>query len=102
MNRITAIALYMTLTAVTGMSAHAQPASSPGAKTYQTQRVQPVIRCAHLDSGSQALQPCRARRATEATHLGHAMTRQEFECVLSGVCGVTDRTQVQVASSETK
>ena len=94
MNRITAIAMYMTLIAVTGMSAHAQPASAPDVKTYQTQRVQPVIRCTHLDSGSHALQPCRVRQATQATHLGNAMTRQEFECVLSGVCGVTDRTRV--------
>lgn len=95
MNRMTAIAIYIALTASPGMFAHAQPASTPDAKPFQTQRAgEPVIRCTNHDAGSRALQPCKAGRPDEATRLGSDVTRQEFECVLSGVCGVTDRARV--------
>jgi hypothetical protein len=95
MNRMTATAIYMALTAWPGLFAHAQPASTLDAKPYQTHRAgEPVIRCTHHDAGSRALQPCRVRQADEAMHLGSDVTRQEFECVLSAVCGVMERGRV--------
>ncbi len=95
MNRITAIAIYMTLAATPAISAQAQPASAAGAQPFQTQRAaQPAIRCTQGDSGTRALQPCRVRPAVEATHLSHDVSHPEFECMLSGVCGVVDRSRV--------
>ena len=93
MNRMTAIAVYIALTAWTGLPAHAQAASTPGARASQTQRAaEPVIRCTHYyDALSRAAQPCGVRRADDAMRIGADVTRQEFECVLSGVCGVADR-----------
>jgi hypothetical protein len=95
MNRMTAIAVYVALTACPGMFAHAQATSTLYAKPDQTQRAgESVIRCAHNDRGSHALQPCSARQSEEATRLGSDVTRQEIECVLSGVCGVAERGRV--------
>ena len=95
MNRMTAIAIYIALTAYPGMFAHAQAISALGAKPYQTQSAgESVIRCTHNDRGSHAPQPCSARQAEEATRLGSDVTRQEIECVLSGVCGMTERGRV--------
>jgi hypothetical protein len=92
MNRITAIAVYIALTASTGISAHAQTASIPDVRAGQTQRAsEPVIRCTLRDAVSRATQPCAVQRTNEATRLGTDVTRQEFECVLSGNCGVADR-----------
>jgi hypothetical protein len=95
MSRIAAIAAYLTLIALPGMSADAQTASVPDAQPLPMQRTAPpVIRCTHQDNGSRFRQPCRVRPAAESTHLGHDITRPELECVLSGVCGVVDRTRV--------
>lgn len=95
MIRMTAIAIYLALAAWPGMSAHAQPASTTDAKPQQTQRAgEVVIRCAHQEGAVRGLQPCRVRQADEAMHLGSDVTRQEFECVMSGLCSVTDRGRV--------
>jgi hypothetical protein len=95
MNRMTAIAIFIALTSSTGMTAHAQPASAPDAGANQTQRAaEPVIRCTHHDAGSRAAQPCGVRQAGDAMRLGADVTRQEFECMLSGACGVADRARV--------
>jgi hypothetical protein len=92
MNRITAIALYVMLTAAPGMSAYAQSAAMPDAKSPQMQRASDrLIHCTHHADGPQAQQPCNARRADEATRIGSDVTRQELECVLSGVCSVGER-----------
>ena len=95
MNKMTAIAVYIALTASPGMFAHAQPASTQDIKPHQTQRAaEPVIRCTHQDDGARALQPCGVRQTNEALRLGANVTRQEFECVLSGVCGSAERARV--------
>ncbi len=95
MNRMTAIAIYIALTAAPAMLAHALPASTPEAKSQQTQRAgEAVIRCTHQEGGARGLQPCRARQADEALRIGYNATRQEIECVLSGVCGVDERARV--------
>ncbi|MBI3527068.1 MAG: hypothetical protein HY067_03795 [Betaproteobacteria bacterium] len=95
MNRMTAIAIYSALTAWPGMFAHAQPVSTPDARPQQTQRAgESVIRCTHQEGGARGLQPCRVRQADEALRIGSNVTRQEFECVLSGVCGVDERARV--------
>jgi hypothetical protein len=95
MNRMTASAIYVALTASPGLFAHAQPVSMPDAKSHQMQRaVEPLMRCTHRDVGSRALQPCSVRQADEAVHLGSDITRQDFDCVLSGVCGMADRARV--------
>ena len=95
MNRMTAIAVYIALTAWTGTIAHAQPASTPDAGANQTQRAaESAIRCAHHDAGARAVWPCGIRKADEAMRLGSDVTRQEFECVLSGKCGGVDRGRV--------
>ncbi len=95
MNRMTAIAIYIALTAAPGMFAHAQPASTPDATPQQSQRAgEHVIRCTHHDGGTRALQPCRVRQTNDALRLGSNVTRQELECVLSGVCGTADRARV--------
>jgi hypothetical protein len=95
MNRLTTIAVYMTLTAAPGLSAQAQPAAALQAPPQQTQRAtEPVVRCTHQDNGFRAMQPCRARPAVEAPLLVQNVSRQEFECVLSGVCGVVDGSRV--------
>ncbi len=96
MNRMTAIALYIALTAAPAMLAHAQPASFPDARSQQFQRIgEPVIRCTELaDGGVRGLQPCGARQADEAMRIGSNVSRQELECRLSGNCGVDDRARV--------
>jgi hypothetical protein len=95
MNRITAIAVYIALTAAPGMSAYGQPASAPEAKSQQTQRAaEPVIRCTHREGDTRGVQPCRTRQADEALRIGSNVSRQEFECRLSGNCGVDDRARV--------
>ena len=92
---MTAIAIYVVLTAPTGMSAPAQAASTPDARASQTQRpAEPVIRCTQRDALSRATQPCGARQADDAMRIGADITRQEFECMLSGVCGIADRARV--------
>lgn len=91
MNRMTAIATYIALTAWTGAIAHAQPVSTPDARDNQTRHAaESVIRCAHHDTGTRAVQPCGVRKADEAMRLGSEVTSQEFECILSGKCGMTD------------
>lgn len=95
MNRITAIAVYMALTAAPGMSAYGQPVSASEAKSQQTQgTAEPVIRCTHREGDTRGLQPCRGRQADEALRIGSNISRQEFECRLSGNCGVDDRARV--------
>ena len=95
MNRMTAIAIYIALTAAPGMFAHAQPASTPDAKPQQSQRAgEPVIRCTYQDGGTRALQPCRTFQNNDALRVGSNVTRQELECVLSGVCGTADRPRI--------
>jgi hypothetical protein len=95
MNKITATTLFMALLAWPGLFAHAQPASTLEAKPHQTHRAaEPIICCTHLDAGTGAQQPCKAQRANEAMRLGSDVTREEFECVLSGVCGVAERARV--------
>ena len=92
MNRITAIVIYLALTASPGMLAHAQPASTQDAQPQQTRRnAEPLMRCTHHDAGSRTLQPCGVRQGNEVMHLGSDVTRQEIDCVLSGVCGMADR-----------
>ena len=95
MNRITAIALCVTLLAIPGMSAKAQPTAALDTKAHEIRRVTyPVIRCTRQDNGSPGLQPCHGRKADEALRIGSNVTRQDFDCVLSGVCGVDDRARV--------
>ena len=92
MNRMTAIAICIALTALTGTIAHAQPASTRDAAGNQARgAADAVIHCAQNDAVSRAAQPCGVRRAGDALRLGADVTRQEFECMLSGMCGVTDR-----------
>lgn len=95
MNRITAIALHVVLTASIGMAAQAQAASTHDAKAKPSQRAaEPLIICTQRDAVSRAAQPCRVRRADDAMRLGADITRQEFECVVSGNCGVADRGRI--------
>ena len=76
MNKMTAIAIYIALTASPGMFAHAQPASTQDIKPHQTQRAaEPVIRCTHNDAGSHALQPCRVHQSDEGLRLGSSVTQ---------------------------
>jgi hypothetical protein len=95
MNRITAIAIYIALTAAPGMLAYGQPYAAPDAKSQQSQRAgEPVIRCTHQEGDSRGVQPCRVRQADEVLRIGSNVSRQEFECRLSGNCGVDDRARV--------
>ena len=95
MNRITAIAVYMALTAAPGMSAYGQPTSASEVNSRQTQgTAEPVIRCTHREGDTRGLQPCRGRRADGALRIGSNVSRQELECRLSGNCGVDDRARL--------
>ncbi len=95
MKRMTAIAIYIVLAAAPGMFAHAQAAATPDVRPQHSQREDdPVIRCTHQDGGARALQPCRVRKADESIRVGSNVTRQEIECVLSGVCGADNRSRV--------
>ncbi len=95
MNRMTAIAIVMALTVWPGLFAHAQPASTLDARPHQMHRAgKPVIHCAHNDAGPRAPQPCKVRQAGEAVRLGSDVTRQQFDCILSGVCGGGERGRV--------
>ena len=73
MNRMTVTAIYMVLMTWPGLFAHAQPVSTPAAQ-FQSGAGQ-----AHTN---------------EAIRLGSNVSRQEFECVLSGVCPVGEGTRV--------
>ena len=93
MNRMTATAILLALTAWPGLFAYAQLASALDAKPEQTHGIgAPVMRCAHHDAGSRALQSCGA--TGEAMRIGSNVTRQELDCVLSGVCGATERVRL--------
>lgn len=91
MNKMTAIALCVVLSACMALTAQAQQAGATDAKPAQMQRhIEPSVHCTANDSGIGATQPC-GTRAGEAQRLGSDSTRQEFECVMSGVCSATDR-----------
>lgn len=95
MNRKTTAALLVALIAWPGLFAHAQPASTQGVKPYQTQpAAEPVVRCTVNDAGLHVLPPCGARQAGEAMRLGADVSRQEIDCVLSGVCAVAERARI--------
>jgi len=95
MNRMTTIALHFILTAAPALPALAQPGAPLQAPSQQIQRAaEPVVRCAYEGTGFVALQPCRARPGFDAILLGQDVTRQEFECVLSGVCGTVVGTRL--------
>ena len=90
MNRITTLALCLVLTGSPGLMA--QAASTPLAKAnYMLGVPEKVIRCTQTDETSAVWQPCNVRQAIQ---LGSDVSRQEFECVLSGNCGVADRSRV--------
>jgi len=78
------------------MLAQAQPASTPDARSQQLPSTgEPVIRCTELaDGGVRGLQPCGVPQAAEALRIGSNVSRQEFECRLSGNCSVDDRARV--------
>jgi len=96
MNRITAITIYIALTAAPGMFAQAQPASTRDAIPEQTQRAgERVIRCTYQEEGGvRGLLPCGVRQTDGALRIGSNVSREEFECRLSGNCGVDDRARV--------
>jgi hypothetical protein len=95
MTRINAIAIYIALMVAPAMLAHAQPVSNPDATYWQTQRsAASYIHCAHQEGGASSLQPCRTRQSDDTLRIASNVTRQEFECVLSGKCGEQDRTRV--------
>lgn len=88
MNKLTTVALYVVLAACSATAAQARQAA---ATEVQLQRwADPAVHCADANSGVGATQPCETR-AGETLRLGADTTRQEFECVMSGVCGAADR-----------
>lgn len=94
MNKLTTVALYVVLTACSGTAAQAQQAAANDVKAAPMQRqVEPAVHCTANNSGVGATQPC-GTRAGETLRLGSDATRQELECVMSGVCGVADRGRV--------
>ena len=94
MNKMTALAIYAVLTACSATAAQAQQAAANDAKATRIQRqVEPVVHCTASNNGVGATQPC-GTRADEAFRLSSDATRQEFECVMSGVCGAADRGRV--------
>jgi hypothetical protein len=94
MNKLMTVALYVVLTACSATAAQAQQAAADDAKAASMQRqVEPVVHCTSNNSGVGATQPC-GTRAGETLRLGSDATRQEYECVMSGVCGATDRGRV--------
>jgi hypothetical protein len=87
MNKLTTVAIFVSLTACSATAAQAQQAA-------QMQRhAEPVVHCTSNNSGAGAIQPC-GTRAGETLRLASDATRQEFECVMSGVCGPADRGRV--------
>ncbi len=91
MNKLTTVAIYVVLAACSATAAQAQQAAANDAQVAPMQRqIEPVVHCTSNNSGVGATQPC-GTRAGETFRLGADTTRQEFECVMSGVCGVADR-----------
>ncbi len=94
MNKLMTVALYVVLTACCGTAAQAQQATASDTKAASIQhQVEPAVHCTSNSSGVGATQPC-GIRAGETLLLGSDATRQEYECVMSGVCGATDRGRV--------
>ena len=95
MNKMTISAILLALTAWPGLFAHAQSAAGVDARPYQANGAGvTVILCAHHAAGLRAVQPCAVGSTGEPTRLGANVTRQEIDCVLSGVCGVAERTRI--------
>ena len=95
MNRMTATAIVMAFTVWPGLFAHAQPASTLDAGPHPIHRAGGgVIHCAHHDAGPRTPQPCNGRQTGEALRLGSDVSRQQFDCILSGVCGGGERGRV--------
>ena len=93
MNRTTTLMLCLALTGLPGMLA--QAAATPAAKANPNQGAQEqMIRCTQQEGAATPLQPCKVRRAHDAIHFGSDFSRQEFECVLSGNCGATERSRI--------
>jgi hypothetical protein len=93
MNRITTLMLCLALTGLPCMLA--QAAATPTAKVNPGHRVpEQMIRCTQQDNAAASQQPCKVRQVHDAIHLGSDVSRQEFECVLSGNCGATERSRI--------
>ncbi len=94
MNKMTAVALCIALNASVALNAQAQQGAATDVKPAPMQpRVEPAVHCTASSNGVGAMQPC-GIRAGETLRLGSDSTRQEFECVMSGVCSATDRGRV--------
>ena len=94
MNRTTTLLLCLILTGSPFMLA--QATATPAAKANDQQRApERTIHCAqHGAASSTPLQPCKVQRGRDAIHMGSDVSRQEFECLLSGNCGGTERSRI--------
>jgi len=93
MNRTTTLLLCLILT----VSPVAQAAfATPAAEANDQQRApERTIHCAQDGAATATpLQPCKVQGGHDAIHMGSDVSRQEFECVLSGNCGAGARSRV--------
>ena len=94
MNRTTTLLLCLILTGSPFMLA--QAAATPAAKANDQQHApERTIHCAQDGAATATpLQPCKVQGGHDAIHMGSDVSRQEFECVLSGSCGAGARSRV--------
>ena len=88
MNRVIATALYMVLIAMPGAFAQATPVAGQAANASQAPGA------AEPDAGSIAPHSRATRHSGAPIHLGSNVTRQEMECLLSGVCAEGEKARV--------
>ncbi len=91
MHKSTGIYIMVALLGCPGLIAQAQPAEAVGGATERSQpAAQRVIHCSNQDAGSLALRPCGEDRNQKSIRVGSDSSRQQLDCLLSGICGAAE------------
>lgn len=83
MKTLTAIALFAVLATGAAEGALAQKTSALQARPAAAK---PLIQCTAGTADPRAPQPCESRQEVQGVRYASDITRQEFECALSGHC----------------
>ena len=95
MNRTTTLLLCLILTGSPVMLAQAAFTTTAAKANDQERAPERTIHCAQDGAATATpLQPCKVRQVHDSIYLGSDVSRQEFECVLSGNCGAGARSRV--------
>ncbi len=96
MNKSTGVCMLVALLGWPGLFAQAQTSAAADAATARLQpAAQRVIHCSNQNAGSLALRPCGEDRGQKAIRLGSDSSRQQLDCLLSGLCGAAEQGRIK-------